>query len=185
MFKKLIGKIHLWLGLSVGLIVVFLGITGCMLAFQREIESVTHTYAYIKAEEKPFLKPSELGPIAQAQLPGKQLHSVTYGSNSESAQVAFYAFEPEAYYHIVYINPYSGEVLKVKNMDRDFFPHPDRWSFLPLASSPYRSADRCQRHLDIFDHDDHRSHTLVAAQQGCAQTALQHQMECPLAPREL
>lgn len=121
MVKKLIGKIHLWLGLSVGLIVVFLGITGCMLAFQREIESVTHTYAYIKAEEKPFLKPSELGPIAQAQLPGKKLHSVTYGSNSESAQIAFYQFEPEEYYYIVYINPYSGEVLKVKNMDRDFF----------------------------------------------------------------
>lgn len=121
MVKKLVGKIHLWLGLSVGLIVVFLGITGCMLAFQREIESVTHTYAYIKAEEKPFLKPSELGPIAQAQLPGKKLHSVTYGSNSESAQIAFYEFEPEEYYYIVYINPYSGEVLKVKNMDRDFF----------------------------------------------------------------
>jgi uncharacterized iron-regulated membrane protein len=120
MVKKLVGKIHLWLGLSVGLIVVFLGITGCMLAFQREIESITHTYDYVKAENKEFLQPSQLGKIAQAILPDKMLHSVTYGEKDRSAQVAFYQFEP-SYYYIVYINPYRGEVLKVKDMDRDFF----------------------------------------------------------------
>jgi uncharacterized iron-regulated membrane protein len=120
MVKKLTGKIHLWLGLSVGLIVVFLGITGCMLAFQREIESITHTYDYVKAENREFLQPSQLGKIAQASLPDKMLHSVTYGEKDKSAQVAFYHFEP-SYYYIVYINPYSGEVLKVKDMDRDFF----------------------------------------------------------------
>lgn len=120
MVKKLVGKIHLWLGLSVGLIVVFLGITGCMLAFQREIESITHTYDYVKAENREFLQPSQLGKIAQAALPDRMLHSVTYGEKDKSAQVAFYHFEP-SYYYIVYINPYSGEVLKVKDMDRDFF----------------------------------------------------------------
>jgi uncharacterized iron-regulated membrane protein len=120
MVKKWIGKIHLWLGLSVGLIVVFLGITGCMLAFQREIESVTYTYAYVKEEKKEMLQPSALGKIAQAALPGKALHSVTYGDKGSAAQVAFYNLEP-AYYYIIYINPYSGQVLKVKDMDRDFF----------------------------------------------------------------
>src|SRR5687767_14916583 len=111
MVKKLVGKIHLWLGLSVGLIVVFLGITGCMLAFQREIESVTYTYAYVKEEKKEMLQPSALGKIAQAALPGKALHSVTYGDKGSAAQVAFYNLEP-AYYYIIYINPYSGQVLK-------------------------------------------------------------------------
>jgi uncharacterized iron-regulated membrane protein len=121
MVKKLVGKIHLWLGLSVGLIVVFLGITGCMLAFQREIETITQPYAYVDAAKKELLKPSELGRIAQDALPGKALHSVTYGDKGSSAQIAFYQFEPEEYYYIVYINPYSGEVLKVKDMSRDFF----------------------------------------------------------------
>lgn len=120
MVKKIVGKIHLWLGLSVGLIVVFLGITGCMLAFQREIESITHTYTYVKVENREFLQPSELGKIARAALPGKMLHSVTYGEKDHSARVAFYHYEPN-YYYIAYINPYSGEVLKVKDMERDFF----------------------------------------------------------------
>lgn len=37
-FKKLIGKIHLWLGLGSGLVVILLGITGCILAFETEID---------------------------------------------------------------------------------------------------------------------------------------------------
>jgi uncharacterized iron-regulated membrane protein len=32
----------------------------------------------------------------------------------------FFSFEPE-YYDIVYLNPYSGDVLKVKDMEKDFF----------------------------------------------------------------
>ena len=46
-FKKSIRKIHLWLGLASGLIIVFLGITGCILAFQREIEDVTQDYRFV------------------------------------------------------------------------------------------------------------------------------------------
>lgn len=52
--KKWIGKIHLWLGLSSGLVVVFLGITGCILAFQQEIEAVTQPYQYVKEQNKKY-----------------------------------------------------------------------------------------------------------------------------------
>src|SRR5690606_1171480 len=39
-----------------------------------------------------------------------------------SAEVIFYKYAPpESYYYIVYMDPYSGAVKKVKNMDRDFF----------------------------------------------------------------
>ncbi len=36
--------------------------------------------------------------------------------------MSFYAFEPEEYYDIVFINPYSGEVMKVLDMESGFFP---------------------------------------------------------------
>ncbi len=38
----------------------------------------------------------------------------------KAAVLAFYHEDP-AYYYLIYVNPYSGEVLKVKNMDNDFF----------------------------------------------------------------
>lgn len=122
MGKKVFRKIHLWLGLTSGLVILFLGITGCILAFQKEIESVTQSsYKNIKAEQKEFLPPSKLKDIGSAQLPGKHLHAVLYEGKEKSAQVIFFSFEPEQYYYIVYVNPYDGTVLKVKDMDRDFF----------------------------------------------------------------
>lgn len=119
--KKIAGKLHLWLGLSSGLIVCFLGITGCILAFQREIENSTQSYRFVEAQQKPFLPPSRLQSIAEKALPGKHVHAVMYEGRSKAAQVIFFQFEPDRYYYYVYLNPYNGMVLKVKNMDKDFF----------------------------------------------------------------
>src|SRR6188474_1915703 len=118
--KKTIGKIHLWLGLGSGLLVVFLGITGCILAFQKEIELITNPYQFVEARSQAFLPPSELKTIAVNKLPGKTLHSLTYGKKDKAAVLAFYQLDP-AYYYLMYVNPYSGEILKLKNMDDDFF----------------------------------------------------------------
>ena len=77
--KKAVGKAHLWLGLLSGLLILFLGVTGCILAFQKEIESITQKeYKEVKAEEKEFLPPSKLKDIGVAQLPGKHIHAVLY-----------------------------------------------------------------------------------------------------------
>jgi len=119
-FKKAIGKVHLWLGLASGLVVLFLGITGCILAFQREIENTFQRYRYVEVQQQPMLAPSALQKVAERELPGKHAHSVTYMGPGKAAMVGFYSAEP-AYYDLVYLNPYSGKVLKVKDMNRDFF----------------------------------------------------------------
>lgn len=119
-FKKVVLTAHLWLGLASGLIVLFLGITGCILAFEREIENATQSYRFVQEENRSVISPSRVKEIAAAALPGKLLHSVSYEGGTKSLQATFYSANPE-YYYIVFINPYSGEVLKVKNMDRDFF----------------------------------------------------------------
>ncbi|WP_187262688.1 PepSY-associated TM helix domain-containing protein [Pontibacter beigongshangensis] len=119
-FKKIIGKLHLWLGFSSGLLVLFLGLTGCILAFQREIEDMTQPYRFVEQQESVKLPPSRLKAIADEQVPGKHAHGVSY-ANGMSAQVSYFRLEAPAYYYIVYLDPYNGEVLKVKDMDQDFF----------------------------------------------------------------
>lgn len=121
-FKKITGKLHLWLGLASGIIVLFLGLTGCILAFEQEIKSVTASYQYVQSSDKPMLPPSKLQAIALAQLPGKLAHGIAYGGKDKAVQVSFYSADPE-YYYIVYINQYTGEVLKVKDANASFF----RW----------------------------------------------------------
>ncbi|MES2429833.1 MAG: PepSY-associated TM helix domain-containing protein [Bacteroidota bacterium] len=115
--KKIIGKIHLWLGLSSGLIIVFLGITGCILAFQREIESL-QSFRHVEAQNKPFLPPSELKKVAINALAKYPPHNVNYGAKDEAATIMYYG---DDYFYTLFLNPYTGEVLKLKDMSKDFF----------------------------------------------------------------
>src|SRR6218665_1970183 len=117
--RKITGKLHLWLGLASGLIVCFLGITGCILAFEREIEEATQNYRFVASKTIPVLKPSELERIVTKELPGKKLHSISY-QPGHAAVASFYHDEPE-YYFLIYLDPYTGKVLKVKDMSGDFF----------------------------------------------------------------
>ncbi|MET0243152.1 MAG: PepSY-associated TM helix domain-containing protein [Flavitalea sp.] len=116
--KKIFGKIHLWLGLASGIIVVFLGITGCILAFEKEIESVFYRHQYTEVQQKPYLPPSVIRAAADSALPGKHAHGISYRDPGYAAQVSYYN---EEFYYIVYVNPYTAEVQKVKDMNADFF----------------------------------------------------------------
>lgn len=131
--KKYIGKIHLWLGLSSGAIVLLLGITGCILAFELEIRSATEPFRYAKEEAKPMLPPSALKAIAEKHLASGKAVGVQYPGRGMAA-VAMY-FDAD-HFEQVFLNPYNGAVLKYKNMNRDFFRvvlagHYNLW--LPVA----------------------------------------------------
>src|SRR6478752_475515 len=118
--KKTIRKIHLWLGLTSGIIVFIIAVTGCLYAFQQEIQDYTQEYRFVQKQEKPFLAPSVLEKNAQKELPGKLIHAVKYNGAEKSAEAIFYQNEP-FYHYTVYMNPYSGTVLKTANMEDGFF----------------------------------------------------------------
>lgn len=123
--KKTIGKIHLWLGLTSGLVVFVVAVTGCLYAFQAELQELTQPFRHVESRNLPTLPPSELEKIALNELPGKKLHSALYQKAGDAAVVSFYDYDlvelTPLYYYLVYIDPYDGRVLKVKNMSRDFF----------------------------------------------------------------
>lgn len=116
--KKLIGKIHLWLGLASGLIVLFLGITGCILAFEAEIRSWTEPFQYAKEEAKPYLPPSVLKDSADKVMRHGKTLGINYPGKGKAAIAAYY---DETNYELVYLNPYTGAIQKHKNMPDDFF----------------------------------------------------------------
>ncbi|HTN09155.1 PepSY-associated TM helix domain-containing protein [Agriterribacter sp.] len=117
-FKKLTRKIHLWLGLSSGLVVLILGITGCILVFELEIRNMTESFRNVKVENKAVLPPSELKAIAEKHLTSKKALGIEYPGKDKAAVASYY---DEKEYELLFMNPYSGEVLKHKNMNKDFF----------------------------------------------------------------
>lgn len=118
--RKAVRKIHLWLGLASGPVVFVVAVTGCLYAFQMEIQDWTQPFRFVERQDGPFLPPSVLKAAAEKELPGKHIHAVQYLGPERAAQVIFYNIEPE-YYYLVYVNPYTADVLAVKDMARDFF----------------------------------------------------------------
>lgn len=118
--KYWVGRVHLLLGLSSGLIVFIIAVTGCIYAFEAEIRDMIQSYRFVNAENKPVLPPSELKAIGERTLPGKKMHAIVYTKPGNAAQVVYYNIEPE-YYYLAYLNPYTGEVLKVSDENASFF----------------------------------------------------------------
>lgn len=118
--KKAIGKIHLWLGFTSGLLVFVIAITGCIYAFQEEIQDLTQPYRFVEKQGGEFLPPSVLKAAAEKALPDKHIHAIQYLTRDRAALVIYYNIDPE-YYYLVYVNPYTAEVQRVKDMSTDFF----------------------------------------------------------------
>lgn len=116
-WKKVVGKIHLWLGLSTGLVVLILGLTGAIYCFAPELQSL-QPYRFVKEENGNFLPPSHIQQIAESQMPGKSPQRIYYDTRDKAVMVLF--SKKDNYSYSVFINPYSGKVLKVRNNERDF-----------------------------------------------------------------
>ena len=130
--NKLNRTLHLWLGLTSGLLVFFISISGCMYAFKDEIFNLAHKdYLYINSPAKETIALDSLMHIAQNTLGNNHEISYvnTYSDETKTWEFKAYKYNPEAisyfkwceYDFIVYINPYTGEILKVLNHKYEFF----------------------------------------------------------------
>ena len=116
-FKKIAGQVHLWLGLATGLVVFIIAITGAIYCFAPELQSL-QPYRTVKESGRDFLPPSDLKRIAESKLPGRVITRIYYDARDKSVMVLF--LKAEEYTYSVFINPYDGKVLKVRDNDRDF-----------------------------------------------------------------
>lgn len=134
-FKKGIRKIHLWLGLSTGLLVFIISITGAIYVFQEEItnairkEAIFHQEAQIDTKNTLPLKVLEqkVNAFTKEKYP---IHWVTIPLDKSRSYIFYYYernpsgwnfFEEYVVYKSVYVNPFSGEVLAVYDETADFF----------------------------------------------------------------
>lgn len=130
--KYWIGKIHLWLGLSSGLIVLMLSVTGCIYVFSQEISDYLRQDAiYTEQASGKFLPIASLWKSTQQKIgSGKQITSATL-YNDPGKTVAFMCYKggEGSYfyfgnienYYTIYTDPYKGEVIRVYDEELDFF----------------------------------------------------------------
>ena len=117
-FKKTTRVIHKWLGLTSGLIVFIVSITGCIFCFHDEIKDITRDYRFVPVESRPYIEPSVLQNNTTALYPGSSNNMVIYSGTGRPAIV--YSIDKEIPYY-VYFNPYSGDFMHRENLREDFF----------------------------------------------------------------
>lgn len=118
-FKKTIRSIHKWLGLTSGLIVFIVSITGCIFCFYDEIKDVTRSeYRFVEQENKPYIAPSVLKEKAAQKIKGATPVLVYYVAKNRSAAV--YTTGDAGHFWLFY-NPYNGKYLATEDMSTDFF----------------------------------------------------------------
>ncbi|MDR6405135.1 MULTISPECIES: PepSY domain-containing protein [Chryseobacterium] len=146
--KKWSAKLHLWFGLSIGIIVFIVSLTGTMYVFKDEIQGALRKDAiYVKAEtitqkplsietlrEKVALEINEKYPISSVEIPldkNKSYEFLYYEKDKKSWNY----FDEVKINKLIYVNPYTGEILGIYNEKYDLFPilKAIHWSLLLKA----------------------------------------------------
>lgn len=116
--RKISDWLHLWLGIVVGIFVIIISLTGAIYVFERDIRDVTETYRFVEQQQKPYLPPSVLKAAAEKYACVK-VSGIQYGVPGEAVAVT-YTKKPQGFTYL-YMNPYTGAVIKEKILNKDFF----------------------------------------------------------------
>ncbi len=112
-FKSINSWLHLWLGLTSGIIVFIVSITGCIYVFKQEIKDVMEPWRFVKPQNANFAPPSQLIDTAQIYVPGQTPTGLTYEGKDGAAALGFWTKnEGRREFEVVFLNPYTAEFIK-------------------------------------------------------------------------
>jgi len=114
-FSKINAWVHLWLGLASGIVVVIMGVTGCILVFEHEIKELTSPWLNVEAQSvEKVLPPSQIYALVSKSLPEKEIHGLWYNGLDKTIKVDI---ESDS---LIYVNPYNGKITGMVDHE-DFF----------------------------------------------------------------
>ena len=114
--KPVFLKIHRWLGLATGLVVFIVAIAGCLYVFEEEWREVfQHKYLHVEVTGESRLPITQLNEAVHKAYPKEKIKDVRFVEEKDAAFV-FHTKDDLA----VSINPYTAEILGVRNMKKDF-----------------------------------------------------------------
>ena len=113
--KKINAWLHLWLGLASGIIVFIVSLTGCILVFEQEFESLTQPWLHAERPAKAeYLLPSVIREKVAPLFPGKEISGIWYYGHGKTAKLSMNSDST------VFVNPYNAKVVAIVN-EEDFF----------------------------------------------------------------
>lgn len=122
-FRTINNWLHLWLGLSSGIIVSIVCLTACLYVFNHEITALLipkKENQYIRSKDQSLLAPSRVISIADSIYPGNIIRGITYSRNAPiSFNIELNNSDTSKNAEVVVglLHPYSGSYLGLKTPD--------------------------------------------------------------------
>lgn len=108
--------LHRWLGLTTGLVVFIVAITGCLYVFEEEWrEAFQHKYLHVPQTEGQRKSVTELTGIVQKAYPKEKITQIRFLEEKDAAFV--YHTKKEL---AISVNPYTGTIIGHRNLKTDF-----------------------------------------------------------------
>lgn len=120
--KQIIGKLHLWLGLASGLVVLIVAGTGTLLVFEDELDEWANKDFFVVAVPQPAQRISvdSLYHAAKAYDTTLKITRIYLESKAPERSVIFYAKKKKGNTWHIAVNPYTGKVIRARNLDKRF-----------------------------------------------------------------
>ncbi|PAW93883.1 hypothetical protein CKK33_10400 [Mucilaginibacter sp. MD40] len=116
-FKKLVGKLHLILGLVSGLVVFIVAVAAAILVFEEEgRELFQREFYHVEriGEHKATFK--QMADTIKLHHPDFKFSSIRFKEKADAA-VIFYSKKDRA----ISVDPYTSKIISVRNLKTDFF----------------------------------------------------------------
>ena len=112
MFKKILFQIHWFLGITAGLILSIMGVTGAIYSYDQQILKWVNSDSYvIQAENTPKLTPAQLYQHFNTTQPEIKINSITIAKDPTSSSVVNIEKKGERRGYNMMVNPYNAQVL--------------------------------------------------------------------------
>ncbi|MGE8561497.1 MAG: PepSY domain-containing protein [Acinetobacter sp.] len=121
MLKKIFFQIHWFLGITAGLILSLMGVTGAIYSYEQPIQKWLNPDSYtVQAENRDKLTPAELYQHFNKAAPEMKINSITVAKDPTASSSLNIVKEGARKGYNMMINPYTAEVLpEIKG--REFF----------------------------------------------------------------
>jgi uncharacterized iron-regulated membrane protein len=103
--RVLLRKLHLYLSLASALFIIVLGLTGCILAFETELDHLFHSRLYYVTPRPQALSLADIDRLVAEAYPGVHISSYTLARSPELS------YQVNTDKGTVFIDEYSGKIL--------------------------------------------------------------------------
>ena len=112
MLKKTLFQIHWFFGITAGLILSLMGVSGAIFSYQSQITKLINPESYSVTEQpRAKLTPAELFSHFKQQQPKIEINSISVTKSSTESSVVNIQKQGERRGYDMMVNPYTAEVL--------------------------------------------------------------------------